>query len=99
MGRLSSSGIGMDALRGVGAGEVLVDLRSGGVDDLSPLWDDRLDLCLDFSLDLGVSEVLSLSLSFTFEGMVRGGERCEGVGGWVEEGGRWGGMVSGLSEM
>ncbi len=69
--RLSSSGIGMDALRGLGAGEVLVDLRSGGVEALSTLRDDRLDLCLGFDFDLGVSGSLSLSLSFTFEGMLR----------------------------
>ena len=61
----------MDALRGLGAGDALVDLRSGGVEDLSTLRDDRLDLCLDFSLDFGVSGSLSFSFSLVFEGMVR----------------------------
>lgn len=82
--RLSNSGIGIDALRGLGAGEVSVDLRSGGVEALSTLRDERLDLCLDFSFDLGVSESLSLSLSFNFEGMVRGRRRWNGVGGWAQ---------------
>ncbi len=50
---------------------MLVDLRSGGVEALSTLRDDRLDLCLDLSFDLGVSGSLSLSLSLGFEGMVR----------------------------
>lgn len=78
MVRLSDSGTGIDALRGLGAGDVLVDLRSGGVEALSTLRDDRLDLCLDFSFDLGVSGSLSLSLSLGFEGMVRvrGVGRC-----------------------
>lgn len=70
VGRLSSSGTGMDALLGLGAGDALVDLRSGGVEDLSTLRDDRLDLCRDLSFDLGVSGSLSLSLSLNFEGMV-----------------------------
>ena len=77
MGRLSDSGTGIDALRGLGAGEVLGDLCSGGVEALSTLRDDRFDLCLGFSFDLGVSESLSLSLSLGFEGMVRG---ADGVG-------------------
>ena len=78
--RLSNSGTGIDALLGLGAGEVLVDLRSGGVEALSLLRDDRFDLCLDLSFDLGVSESLSLSLSLGLEGMVRDTERCNGVG-------------------
>lgn len=77
MGRFSKSGIGIDALRGLGAGDALVDLRSGGVEALSTLRDDRLDLCLDFSVDLGISGFLSLSLFFGLEGMVRGAERCK----------------------
>lgn len=56
---------------------MLVDLRSGGVEALSLLRVDRFDLCLDFSFDLGVSGSLSLSLSLSFEGIVRDGERCE----------------------
>ena len=77
MGRLSDSGTGMDALRCLGAGEVLEDLRSGGVEALSPLWEDRLDLWLEsrLFLDLGVSEPTSFSFSLSFEGMVRGVER------------------------
>ena len=71
-GRFSDSYTGIDALRGLGAGEVSVDLRSGGVEALSTLRDERFDLCLAFSLDFGVSGSLSLSLSLslTFEGMV-----------------------------
>lgn len=53
---------------------MLVDLRPG-VEALSTLRDDRLDLCLDFSFDLGVSGSFSLSLSLGFEGMVMDGER------------------------
>ena len=83
--RLSNSGIGIDALLGLGAGEVLVDLRSGGVEALSTLRDDRLDLCLDFSLDLGVSESLSLSLSLSFEGMLRARGRWDGFGGCAQQ--------------
>ena len=54
-----------------------MDLRSGGVEALSPLWEDRLDLCLESRLffDLGVSEPSSFSFSLSFEGMVRGVER------------------------
>ena len=70
VGRLSDSYTGIDALRGLGAGEVSVDLRSGGVEALSTLRDERFDLCLGFSLDFGVSGSLSLSLSLTFEGMM-----------------------------
>ena len=72
---LSESGTGIDALRGLGAGEVLVEVRAGGVEALSVLRDDLLDLCLDFSFDLGVPEPLafslslSRSLSFILEGM------------------------------
>lgn len=100
VGRLSNSGIGIDALRGLGAGEVLVDLRSGGVEALSTLRDERLGLCLDFSFDLGVSESLSLSLSLGFEGMVRDAERSDRVGRWWAQQGRGRGeMVSGLSEI
>lgn len=55
----------------MGAGEALLDLRSD-VEALSTLRDDRLDLCLDFSFDLGVSGSLSLSLSLGFEGMMDG---------------------------
>ena len=60
-----------------------MDLRSGGVEALSPLWEDRLDLCLEsrLFLDLGVSEPRSLSLSLNFEGMVRGVEWSDGVEG------------------
>ena len=71
IGRLSISGTGIDALRGLGAGDVLMDLRSGGVETLSTLRDDRLDLCFDLSFDLGVSGSFSLSLSLSFEGMLR----------------------------
>ena len=62
---------------------MLEDLRSGGVEALSALWEDRLDLCLESRLffDLGVSEPTSFSLSLSFEGMVRGVERWDGVGG------------------
>ena len=76
VGRFSNSGTGIDALRGLGDGDALVDLRSGGVEALSTLRDDRLDLCL-FSFDLGVSGSLSRSLSLTFEGIVRDAERCK----------------------
>ena len=97
MGRLSDSGTGMDALRGLGAGEVLVDLRSGGVEALSPLWEDRLDLCLEsrLFLDLGVSEPNSFSFSLSFEGMVKGRIVLEDGFSKVE-GRRWGVRVSGL---
>ena len=65
---------------------MLVDLRSGGVEGLSGLCDDRLDLCLDSRLffDLGVSEPTSFSFSLSFEGMVRGVERWDGVGGCAQ---------------
>lgn len=76
VGRLSSTGTGIDALLGLGAGDVLADLRSGGVKALSTLRDDRLDLCLDLSFDLSVSGSFSLSLSLVFEGMVGDAERC-----------------------
>ena len=70
VGRLPSPGMGIDVLRGLGAGEVLADLRSSGVEALSALRDDLLDLCLGLSFDVGVSRSLSLSLSLTFEDMV-----------------------------
>ena len=56
---------------------MLEDLRSGGVEALSPLWEDRLDLCLEsrLFLDLGVSEPASFSFSLSLEGMVREVER------------------------
>ena len=54
-----------------------MDRRSGGVEALSLLRDDLLDLCLVFSFDLGVSGSLSLSLSLIFEGIVRDAGRCE----------------------
>ena len=101
VGRLSNSGTGIDDLRALGAGDVLVDLRSGGVEALSPLWDDRLDLCLVSRgfFDFGVSESLSLSLSLTFEGMVRGVERWDGVEGWAQQAQRWGEIGSGLRKI
>ena len=59
-----------------------MDLRSGGVAALSPLWEDRLDRCFESRLffDFGVSEPSSFSFSLSFEGMVRGVERSDGVG-------------------
>ena len=74
-----------------------MDLRSGGVEALSPLWDDRLDLCLESRLffDLGVSEPSSFSFSLSFEGMVKDGIVLEDGLSKVE-GRRWGVRVSGL---
>ena len=68
---------------------MLVDLRSGGVEALSPLWEDRLDLCwwcLESRLffDLGVSEPASFSFSLNLEGMVRGVERRDEGEGWAQ---------------
>ena len=59
-----------------------MDLRSGGVEVLSALWEDRLDLCFESRLffDLGVSEPTSFSFSLSFEGMVRREERWDEVG-------------------
>ena len=67
---------------------MLEDLRSGGVEGLSPLWEDRLDLCLESRLffDLGVSEPTSLSFSLSFEGMVGGGIGLENALSKVEGG-------------
>ena len=67
---------------------MLEDLRSGGVEVLSPLWEDRLDLCLESRLffDLGVSDPTSLSFSLNFEGIVVGGIGLEDALGKVEGG-------------
>lgn len=56
-----------------------MDLLASGVEALSTLRDDLLDLCLDFSFDFGVSLFLSLSFSVGFEGIVTDAERCEGL--------------------
>lgn len=79
VGRRSVSGTGIDALR-FEAGEVLVDLRSGGVDAFPALRDEPDDLWRGFSLDLGVSESLSRSLSRGLEGMAE--DARIGVGLW-----------------
>jgi len=60
---------GIDALRFVVVGEVLVERRSGGVDALSTLREGREDLWRVLSLDLGVSGSRSRSFSRGLEGI------------------------------